>query len=139
MGIVLNNGRVINSMMLAHYLVWLPAYEEAAVMKLLYPDDPQDDPWAVELMLAIIEFSNSQLHVANDSFSLDVNTRADVTSIYLLSKLLESILMPFICIDLSLSQQFLSTSAIIHTLLSHFSMLIAAPLCRINSITTHRR
>ncbi|KAG1841281.1 hypothetical protein F4604DRAFT_1939552 [Suillus subluteus] len=88
------------------HLLWLPAYEEAAVTKLLYPDDPQDVPRAVELMLAIIEFSNSQLHITNDSFSLDINTCADVASIYLLSKLLESILMPFIHVDLSLSQQF---------------------------------
>ncbi|KAG2336335.1 hypothetical protein BDR05DRAFT_896867, partial [Suillus weaverae] len=104
-GIVINNGRIINSMMLAYYLVWLPAYEEAAVMKLLYPDNPQDVPRAVELMLAIIKFSNSQLRVSNDSFSMDINTRADVASIYLLSKLLESILMPFIYVELSLSQQ----------------------------------
>ncbi|KAG2147916.1 uncharacterized protein EDB93DRAFT_1240582 [Suillus bovinus] len=69
-GIVLNNGHVINSMMLARYLVWLPAYDEAAVTKLLHPDDPQDVPRAVELMLAIIEFSKSQCHVLNDSFSL---------------------------------------------------------------------
>jgi hypothetical protein len=58
-GIVLNNGCIINSMMLVCYLVWLPAYDEAAVTKLLHPDDPQDVPCAVALMLAIIEFSTS--------------------------------------------------------------------------------
>ncbi|KAG1743139.1 hypothetical protein EDB19DRAFT_1633376 [Suillus lakei] len=119
-GIVLNNGRVINSMMLACYLTWLPAYEEAAVTKLLYPDDPQDIPRAVELMLAIIEFSNSQLHISNDSFSMDVDTRADVASIYLLSKLLESILLPFIRVELSLSQQFESLSRYSHLAFSFF-------------------
>ncbi|KAG2131407.1 uncharacterized protein EDB93DRAFT_1243134 [Suillus bovinus] len=95
-GIVLNNGRVINSMMLAWYLVWLPAYDEAAVMKLLHPDNPQDVPRAVELMLAIIKFSKSQCHVLNNSFSLIVDTHADLISISLLSALLESILTPFI-------------------------------------------
>ncbi|KAG2742207.1 hypothetical protein P692DRAFT_201659687, partial [Suillus brevipes Sb2] len=119
-GIVLNNGRVINSMMLARYLAWLPAYEEAAVTKLLYPDDPQDVPRAVELMLAIIEFSNSQLHISNDSFSMDIDTRADVASINLLSKLLESILMPFIRVDLSLSQQFEHLSRYSHLAFSFF-------------------
>lgn len=106
MGIVLNNGRIINSMMLAHYLVWLPAYEEAVVMKLLYPKDPQDIPHAVELMHTINKFSHTQLHITNDSFSLDIDTHADVASISLLSKLLESILIPFIHINLSLAQQF---------------------------------
>ncbi|KAG2740642.1 hypothetical protein P692DRAFT_201842448 [Suillus brevipes Sb2] len=84
-GIVLNNGCVINSMMLMCYLVWLPTYGEAAVMKLLHLDDPQDVPRAVELMLAIIDFSHSQSH-----------RRADLVSISLLSALLESILTLFI-------------------------------------------
>lgn len=106
--------------MLARYLVWLPAYEEAAVTKLLYPDDPQDVPRAVELMLAIIEFSHTQLHVTNDSFSLDIDTRADVASISLLSKLLESILIPFIRVDLSLAQQFEHLSRYSHLAFSFF-------------------
>ncbi|KAG1761169.1 hypothetical protein EDD22DRAFT_954319 [Suillus occidentalis] len=96
------------------------SYEEAAVTKLLYPDDPQDVPRAVELMLAIIEFSNSQLHISNDSFSMDIDTRADVASINLLSKLLESILMPFIHVDLSLSQQFEHLSRYSHLAFSFF-------------------
>ncbi|KAG1725128.1 hypothetical protein EDB19DRAFT_1897825 [Suillus lakei] len=58
-GIVLNNGRVINAMMLSRYLVWLPAYDEASVTKLLHPDDPQDVPRAIELMQAIVDFSKS--------------------------------------------------------------------------------
>ncbi|KAG2335450.1 hypothetical protein BDR05DRAFT_898501 [Suillus weaverae] len=119
-GIVLNNGRVINSMMLARYLAWLQAYEEAAVTKLLYPDDPQDIPRVVELMLAIIKFSNSQLHISNNSFSMDIDTHADVASINLLSKLLESILMPFIHVKLSLSQQFEHLSHYSHLAFSIF-------------------
>ncbi|KAG1829252.1 hypothetical protein EV424DRAFT_1470766 [Suillus variegatus] len=95
-GIVLNNGHIINSMMLARYLLWLPAYDEQAVTKLLHPDDPQDVPCAVELMLAVIEFSNSQHALISDSFSVDVDTRADLTSISLLSALLQAILTPFI-------------------------------------------
>ncbi|KAG2128422.1 hypothetical protein BD769DRAFT_1667537 [Suillus cothurnatus] len=104
-GIVLNNGRIINSMMLARYLVWLPAYDEAAVTKILHPDDPQDDPRAVELILAIIEFSKLQHAIINDSFSTDIETRADLQSITLLSALLESIILPFTDISLSLSKQ----------------------------------
>ncbi|KAG2139089.1 uncharacterized protein EDB93DRAFT_1298960, partial [Suillus bovinus] len=113
-GIVINNGRVINSMMLAHYL--------AAVTKLLHPDDPQDDPRAIELMLAIIGFSQSQHHVLNDSFSLEVNTRADLISISLLSTLLESILTPFInvSLSLSLSEQFQYLSRYAHLAYAFF-------------------
>jgi hypothetical protein len=98
----------------------LPAYEEAAVTKLLYLDNPQDVPHVVELMLTIVEFSNSQLHISNDSFSMDVDTCADVASIYLLSKLLESILLPFIHVKLSLSQQFESLSCYSHLAFSFF-------------------
>ncbi|KAG2340566.1 hypothetical protein BDR05DRAFT_977284 [Suillus weaverae] len=84
-GIVLNNGRMINSMMLAWYLVWLPAYDETSVIKLLHPDNPQDVPLAIELMQAI--------------------TRADLMLITLLSHVIESILTPFINTKLCLSEQ----------------------------------
>ncbi|KAG1796095.1 hypothetical protein EV424DRAFT_1334292, partial [Suillus variegatus] len=117
-GVVLNNGRIINSMMLARYLVWLPAYDEAAVTKLLHPDDPQDVPHAVELILAIIEFTKLQHTTVADSFSTDIETRADLQSITLLSALLESIVLPFTNISLSLSEQV--------TLLSRYSHLAFA-------------
>ncbi|KAG1764501.1 hypothetical protein EV702DRAFT_1182589 [Suillus placidus] len=87
-GITLNNGRVINAMMLAHYLVWLPAYDEA-----------------IELIRAIIELTQSQHTLLNDSFSPDVNRRADLMSIALLSDVIESFLIPFINVNLSLTEQ----------------------------------
>ncbi|KAG1837066.1 hypothetical protein C8R48DRAFT_623007 [Suillus tomentosus] len=43
-GITLNNGHIINAMMLSWYLIWLPAHDEASVTKLLHPDNPQDVP-----------------------------------------------------------------------------------------------
>lgn len=46
-GITLNNGRIINAMMLLRYLIWLPAHDEASITKLLHPDDPQDVPRAI--------------------------------------------------------------------------------------------
>ncbi|KAG1837325.1 hypothetical protein DFJ58DRAFT_734444 [Suillus subalutaceus] len=118
--IVLNNSRVINSMMLSRYLVWLPAYNEASVMKLLHPDDPQDVPRAIELMQAIVEFSKSQYSILNDSFSTDVNTRANLVSITLLSNLIESILVPFINTKLSLTEQVQSLSCYAHLAFSIF-------------------
>jgi hypothetical protein len=107
-------------MMLVHYLVWLPAYDEAAVTKLLHPDDPQDVPRAVALMQAIIEFSTSQHHVTNNSFSLDIDTRADLASISLLGALFESILLPFIEVSLTLSEQFQYLSRYTHLAFSFF-------------------
>ncbi|KAG1779870.1 hypothetical protein EV702DRAFT_1178143 [Suillus placidus] len=86
-GIILNNGRMINSMMLARYLVWLPAYDETSLMQ------------------AIVDFSKSQHTLLNDSFSSNVETRADLMSITLLSHVIESILTPFINTKLSLSEQ----------------------------------
>ncbi|KAG2355804.1 hypothetical protein BDR07DRAFT_1302137, partial [Suillus spraguei] len=119
-GIVLNNGRVINSMMLAQYLSWLPAYDKQAVTKLLHPDDPQDVPRTVELMLAVIEFSNSQHALISDSFSVDVDTRADLTSISLLSALLQATLTPFINMNISLSQKFKHLSHYAHLVFAFF-------------------
>ncbi|KAG1813664.1 uncharacterized protein BJ212DRAFT_1482561 [Suillus subaureus] len=119
-GVVLNNGRIINSMMLAWYLVWLPAFDEAAVTKLLYPDDPQDVPCAVELMLAIIEFSKSRHAIVNDSFSTNIDTHTDLQSIALLSALLESILLPFTNLSLSLSEQFMLLSRYSHLAFAFF-------------------
>ncbi|KAG2158373.1 uncharacterized protein EDB93DRAFT_1238125 [Suillus bovinus] len=81
-GIVLNNTQlstqfrflIFNAMMLSRYLIWLPMYDEASVMKLLHPDDPQDVPWVIELMQAIVEFSKFQHSLLNNSFSTDINT-----------------------------------------------------------------
>ncbi|KAG2125172.1 hypothetical protein DEU56DRAFT_873149 [Suillus clintonianus] len=97
-GIVLNNGCVINTMMLSRYLVWLPAYDEASIMKLLHPNDPQDVPRAIELMQTIHT-------ILNNSFSTDIDTHADLVSITLLSNIIESILVPFINPNLSLTEQ----------------------------------
>jgi hypothetical protein len=122
-------------MMLAHYLVWLPAYDEAAVTKLLHPDDPQDVPRAVELMLAIIEFSQSQCHVLNDLFSLEVDTHADLISISLLSARLESILSPFINVSLSVQAIPIPQSLCAPGLCVFFT-LIGAHSCPTSFITT---
>ncbi|KAG2740438.1 hypothetical protein P692DRAFT_201728137, partial [Suillus brevipes Sb2] len=104
-GITLNNGRIINAMMLSRYLIWLPAHDEASVTKLLHPDDPQDVPRAIELMQAIVSLSKSQQASIDNSFSTDIDLRADLMSVKLLSDIIESILLPFIDISLSLTEQ----------------------------------
>ncbi|KAG1855137.1 hypothetical protein C8R48DRAFT_749469 [Suillus tomentosus] len=72
-GITLNNGHIINTMMLLQYLIWSPAHDEASVTKFLHPDNPQDVLY--------------------------------LTSIKLLSDIIESILLLFIDVNLSLTKQ----------------------------------
>ncbi|KAG2365603.1 hypothetical protein BDR07DRAFT_1449758 [Suillus spraguei] len=115
-GIALNNGRVINAMMLSYYLVWLPAYDKKSVSKLLHPDDPR----AIELMQAIIDFSNSQHTILTDLFSLDIDTHADLTLIMILSNVIESILAPFTNINLSLTEQVQYLSHYAHLMFALF-------------------
>ncbi|KAG2116646.1 uncharacterized protein F5147DRAFT_649104 [Suillus discolor] len=88
--------------------------------KHIFKRDPQDVPRAVELVLAVIEFSNSQHSIMNDSFSTDIDTRADLQSIALLSALLESILLPFTDVSLSLSEQFVLLSQYSHLTFAFF-------------------
>ncbi|KAG2364529.1 hypothetical protein BDR07DRAFT_1375049 [Suillus spraguei] len=111
-GIVLNNRRIINSMMLVHYLTWLPAYNEASIMKLLHPDDPQDVPQTIELMRAIIEFSNSQQSILQDSFLSQCTHRFNA---HLPPQQYPGIpLMPFINTKLSLTEQVQHLSCLSH-------------------------
>ncbi|KAG1894264.1 uncharacterized protein F5891DRAFT_1195401 [Suillus fuscotomentosus] len=104
-GITLNNRWIINAMMLSCYLVWLPAYDKASVTKLLHPDDLQDVPRAVELIKAIIKFTESQHDFLDDLFSPNIDRHADLMSIALLSDVIESFLIPFINVNLSLTEQ----------------------------------
>jgi hypothetical protein len=106
-------------------------------MKLLHPDDPQDIPHAVELILAIIECLKLQHTIATDLFSVDIETHTDLQSIILLSALLESIVLPFTDISLSLSKQVTLLSCYCHLAFA-FSMPIDAHLCHINCIITLR-
>ncbi|KAG1760015.1 hypothetical protein EDD22DRAFT_781732 [Suillus occidentalis] len=89
-------------------------------MKLLHPDDPQDVPRAIELILAIIQFSKPHHTLISDSFSMDIDTRADLKSITLLSALIESFLTPFIDTTLSLFDQIQYLSCYSHITFAFF-------------------
>ena len=52
-GLVLGNGQWMNANKLEHYLAWLDNCDKDKAKRLLYPDDPQDVPQAIELMCAI--------------------------------------------------------------------------------------
>ncbi|KIK35667.1 hypothetical protein CY34DRAFT_95704, partial [Suillus luteus UH-Slu-Lm8-n1] len=89
-------------------------------MKLLHPDDPQDVPRAVELILAIIQLSKSHHTLLSNSFSMDIDTCADLKSITLLSALIESFLTPFIDTTLSLFNQIRYLSRYSHLAFAFF-------------------
>ncbi|KAG1764692.1 hypothetical protein EV702DRAFT_1182567 [Suillus placidus] len=67
-GIHLNNGRCINSTMLHRYLTWVDNVDEKRATALLYPDDLQDVPRAVELMSA--PFIKISLSLTEQAISL---------------------------------------------------------------------
>ncbi|KAK6995668.1 hypothetical protein R3P38DRAFT_2567181 [Favolaschia claudopus] len=98
-GMALCNGRIINPAVLTRFLARLPDQSEDSVRKLLFPDDPQDVPRAVELMDAITEF------LVCDFGEVNADTAADLDSIRLLALILKSILAPFITPDMSLTEQ----------------------------------
>ncbi|KAG1741482.1 uncharacterized protein EDB91DRAFT_1248037 [Suillus paluster] len=113
-GMHLNNGRAINSTMLERYLLWVEGIDEARALKLLYPDDPQDVPRAVELMNAVIALGDIKLTQPS------VDTIADFDAIRILSRILHSLLRPFIDITLLLTQQVISISCCAHLLYACF-------------------
>jgi hypothetical protein len=102
------NGRIINPAVLTRFLARLPDQTPDSVQRLLFPDDPQDVPRAVELMETIIEF------LACDFGQVDADTAADLDSIRLLALVLKSILAPFITPDMSLTEQMTHLSTYAH-------------------------
>jgi hypothetical protein len=114
----LNNGRAINSTMLERYLLWVDGIDEACALKLLYPDDPQDVPRAVELMNAVIALGD--VNLTQPGIDTNVDIIADFDAIRILSRILHSLLRPFIDITLSLTQQVISISCCAHLLYACF-------------------
>ncbi|KAF7372252.1 hypothetical protein MVEN_00084700 [Mycena venus] len=110
------NGRIINPAVLTRFLTRLPDQSDDSVRKLLFPDDPQDAPRAVELMEAIIEL------LACDFGQVDADTAADLDSIRLLALILKSILAPFIMPDMSLTEQMTHFSTYAHLTFTLFRM-----------------
>lgn len=51
---VLGNGCRMDAKKLEHYLTWLDDCDEEKAKRLMYPDDPQDVPHAIELMRTVI-------------------------------------------------------------------------------------
>ncbi|KAK7007144.1 hypothetical protein R3P38DRAFT_3403891 [Favolaschia claudopus] len=115
-GMALCNGRIINPAVLTRFLARLPDLSEDSVRKILFPDDPQDVPRAVELMEAIIDF------LAFDFGQVNADTAADLDSIRLLALILKSILAPFVTPNMSLTEQMTHLSTYAHLTFTLFRL-----------------
>jgi hypothetical protein len=105
--------------MLERYLLWLDGVDELKARKLLFLDDPQDDPQAIKPMSTIIQLSTidpTQPPFTDVGSPSDVNIIADFEAIKLLGHLLKNLLEPFINVELSLSEQVSRLSALAHML-----------------------
>ncbi|KAJ7915199.1 hypothetical protein B0H13DRAFT_2456801 [Mycena leptocephala] len=89
---------------------------DESVRKILFPDDPQDVPHAVELMESIIEI------LSCDFGQAEADAAADLDSIRLLALLLKSILAPFITPTMSLSEQMTHLSTYAHLTFTLFRL-----------------
>ncbi|KAG0692593.1 hypothetical protein DFH29DRAFT_882269 [Suillus ampliporus] len=121
-GMKLNNGHSITSRVLVRYLAWLPDMDEHSVTKLLNPDDPQDVPRAVQLMQAIITLSKFPV----DTLTGEIGTCTDMAAIKSLSTILESFLLLFVDITLSLQQQVAHLSHYAHLTFTFFRLYHSA-------------
>ncbi|KAI6157458.1 hypothetical protein BKA82DRAFT_26280 [Pisolithus tinctorius] len=111
----LNNGHCINTFLLEHYLPCVEGMDDDTVTRLLYPNDPQDVPHAIELMMALIKLGNiTQPH------DLNINTAADVDALHFLSQVLWCLVDPYINIWLLLSEQVVHLSCFAHLLYASY-------------------
>ncbi|KAI5994112.1 hypothetical protein F5J12DRAFT_726460, partial [Pisolithus orientalis] len=118
-GVMLNNGCHINAKFLLRYLTWLEDCDNVKAQKLLYPDDPQDVPCAVELIKAITQLGQinpTQAPYAQPGYPPDVNAIMDFEVLSMLGNLLHHLLEPFTNTMLSLTEQVMHLSAFAHLL-----------------------
>ncbi|KAI0783374.1 hypothetical protein C8Q75DRAFT_810958 [Abortiporus biennis] len=109
-GITLNNGRVVNALMLSYYFMHLLQLPETKVCNLVFTDDGQDVPKALEFIHTISQLCDIDL----TPYSNNINLLTDLDSIHLLSELLNSLVQPFINPSFNLSDQVTSLSKFAH-------------------------
>ncbi|KAJ7578134.1 hypothetical protein C8J56DRAFT_711788, partial [Mycena floridula] len=107
-GILLNNGCVINRMVLSRYLLRLPYHTPESVQQLLYPSDAQNVPCTIDLFMSIIDLRN--LPCISD----DPSEIATMDALKLLAEILESLLDPFFNPERSLQEQVTSLAKYSH-------------------------
>ncbi|KIL00867.1 hypothetical protein PAXRUDRAFT_29491 [Paxillus rubicundulus Ve08.2h10] len=119
----LNHGCCINEYMLELYFPWVHGVDKPKACKLLYPDDPQDDPYAMELMLEIISLGHPnprETSLCVEGCPTDPDTLVDFRAIGLLGHVLDNLLQPFINVHLTLSKQVVCLSCFAHLLYASY-------------------
>lgn len=119
----LNHGQSISTFMLECYLPLVDGLNTDAACKLLYPDDPQDIPCAIELLLAIITIAkiNPMLPpVTSLGSTPDVNIVTNFEALRVWGLTLENLLKPFTNVKLSLSVQLVHLSCFLHLLYAFY-------------------
>jgi len=122
-GMVLGNGRRMNAKKLEHYLTWLDDCNNEKAKRLLYPDDPQDVPRAIELMRAVTRLGSiDPTKPPYTPFGQipDVNAYIDFETIGMLGDLFHNLLEPFVNPSLSLTQQVIHLSTFAHLLFTFY-------------------
>ncbi|KAF8835723.1 hypothetical protein BDN67DRAFT_1015278 [Paxillus ammoniavirescens] len=107
------------------YLPCLDGVDEAKANKLLFPDNPQDVPCAIELIQGIIclsEIDPTQPPYTRPGMIPDINVVIDFEVIKMLTNILHHLLEPFINPSLSLSQQVSHISACSHLLFCQYRL-----------------
>ena len=120
---VLGNGCRMDAKKLEHYLTWLDDCDEEKAKRLMYPDDPQDVPHAIELMRTVIRLGRidpTQPPYTSFGQIPDVDVYIDFETIGMLGDLFHNLLDPFINPSLSLVQQVTHLSTFAHLLFSHY-------------------
>lgn len=105
----MNNGRIVNRTLLGRYFSLLPGINADKIRTLLYPQDPQNVPCAVELLQTVIKLRGLMY-----PDSVTPTIAADMDAFCLLAELLESILAPFTNVELSLTDQVQSLAKYAH-------------------------
>ena len=128
-GIMLDNGRLLTSKLFIRYLPCLDDVDEVKATKLLFPDDPQDVPRAVELIRAIVhlaEIDPTQPPYTRPGMIPDIDVVIDFEAIKMLANILHHFLEPFINPTLSLSQQVSHISTCSHLIFCQYRLNRAA-------------
>ena len=122
-GVSLNHGQCISTFMLERYLSLVDGLDAVTARKLLYPDDPQDVPRAIELLFAIVAIAkiNPMLPpVTSLGSTPDVSVVADFEALRVWGLTLENLLKPFTNINLSLSVQLTHLGCFSHLLYAFY-------------------
>ncbi|KIK76637.1 hypothetical protein PAXRUDRAFT_28940 [Paxillus rubicundulus Ve08.2h10] len=117
------NLRRVNSKILLHYLCWLNGCDKERAHKLLFPNDPQDVPHAVELICAVVQLG--QINTTKPLYTRpgqipDIDAIIDIEAISLLGTILQNLLEPFVNPSLSLTEQICHLSTAAHLLVSFY-------------------